>query len=254
MQIDDEILMAFADGELDAAEAAQVAQAVADDPALAARVDLFRQTRAALQAAPEASPKDQALADMIRATQAQAKMQAQESRAADPLADQIRAAAAAATTAHLAGRDPQIAANRSLPTPANRNWAPLAVAASLVLALGIGWLAGPWGNAPTPGLEPTVVAALNSLPSGESTGDVTAIASFRTADGTLCREYETEAEIAVACRAGSTWENRFAATQINSPDYVPASGEGNVDNFLASIGAGEPLTTADEQAALAALN
>ncbi|MDO5621493.1 MAG: hypothetical protein Q4G24_08495 [Paracoccus sp. (in: a-proteobacteria)] len=250
MQINDEVLMAFADGELDVAEAAQVAQAVAGDPALAARVDLFRQTRAALQAAPEASPKDQALTDMIRATQAQA----QDSRAADPLADQIRAAAAAATTAHLAGRDPQIAANRSLPTPANRNWAPLAVAASLVLALGIGWLAGPWGNAPTPGLEPTVIAALNSLPSGESTGDVTAIASFRTADGTLCREYETAAEIAVACRAGSTWENRFAAAQVDSPDYVPASGEGNVDDFLASIGAGEPLTTADEQSALATLN
>jgi len=39
MAFDDETLMAFVDGELDAARAAVVAQAIERDPALAAEVD-----------------------------------------------------------------------------------------------------------------------------------------------------------------------------------------------------------------------
>jgi len=46
MAFDDETLMAFVDGELDAARAAVVAQAIERDPALAAEVDRLRAVRA----------------------------------------------------------------------------------------------------------------------------------------------------------------------------------------------------------------
>ncbi|MFD2813518.1 hypothetical protein ACFSYD_01240 [Paracoccus aerius] len=62
MQIDDETLMALADGELDQAEAARVSAAVARDPEAQARLRLFTETRARLKilasAAPAPSDKD----------------------------------------------------------------------------------------------------------------------------------------------------------------------------------------------------
>ncbi len=51
MRYDDLILMAYADGELDASQSAEIAQAAANDPALAARVAEFRASRDAVAAA-----------------------------------------------------------------------------------------------------------------------------------------------------------------------------------------------------------
>ena len=50
MTISDDTLMAYADGELDAAAAAEVEQALRQDPALAERVRAQRALRARLQA------------------------------------------------------------------------------------------------------------------------------------------------------------------------------------------------------------
>jgi anti-sigma factor RsiW len=46
----DEMLMAFADGEVGPAEAGAIAAAAATDATLAARIDMFRQTRARIAA------------------------------------------------------------------------------------------------------------------------------------------------------------------------------------------------------------
>lgn len=234
MRMDDETLMAFADGELTGAEADEVARAVAADPALAARVDLFRKTRAALaEPAPAPSEADAALIA------------------------QIRAAAAAATVAQVATHK---AGLNTAPTPApaaNRNWAPTAVAASLVMALGLGWWSGLLdGGSAAGGLSPAVVAALDSVPSAQTRDSFTAIASFQTADGTLCREYETTEppQIAVACRQEGAWVQRFAATLEAADGYVPASGTVEaVEALLGDLGAGEPLTPEAEAEALARL-
>ncbi|MFN3843995.1 MAG: zf-HC2 domain-containing protein, partial [Rehaibacterium terrae] len=51
MRISDERLMAYVDGELDAAQAAQVEAAIAADPALAAAVARQRRLRERLRAA-----------------------------------------------------------------------------------------------------------------------------------------------------------------------------------------------------------
>jgi anti-sigma factor RsiW len=50
-RVDDVMLMAYADGELDAATARQIEAAIAADPALAARVRLFRESAALLRGA-----------------------------------------------------------------------------------------------------------------------------------------------------------------------------------------------------------
>ncbi|MDO5706236.1 MAG: hypothetical protein Q4G49_14390 [Paracoccus sp. (in: a-proteobacteria)] len=229
--------MAFADGELNEAEAASVRAAIADDPALAARAEMFRATRAALAAtAPPLSASDDAA-----------------------LIARIRAATVP-TPAPLNTPAPAVSA------PANRNWRPAAIAASVAAAaVMIGYATGLFGPGPAPGRMPdALVAALEAVPSGEGAvledGEFTAIASYRTPDGTICREYERHGAaettiVAIACRDAEGWTNRFASDFGQSADgYVPASGEIEaVDAALADLGVGDPLDPVAETEALRAL-
>ena len=224
MQIDDQVLMALADNELDAATAVQVRNAVAADPALQARLRVFIETRNLMKssAAPLASsPKD---ADLIA---------------------QIRAASTPST---------------QMPVPANDNRRPLlAIAAAAALAvIGLGWwqTSGPADQ----GFGAAQLAALDSLPSGESRavegGEMTMIASYRNDADEFCREFETTSgdarQAIVACREAEGWAQRFAATIESSGDFQPASGDiPGLDAYLTESGAGQPLTAEDEAAALA---
>ena len=232
MQIDDETLMALADGELGQAEAARISAAIADDPEAQARLRLFSESRArlkALSSAAPAVPSDKDLIARIRAAGSAAQAQA----TATPTAP---------------------------PGPANTNRAPwAALAAAMALAVvGLGW----WqmGDAPD-GLPRAEVAALDSLRSGQATvledgRDLTVIASYRTAEGAFCREYETARDasltVTVACREGGDWQRQFASDMVATDGYVPASGDiAALDDWLAETGAGDPLTPEDEAAALA---
>lgn len=231
MQIDDETLMALADGELDRAEAARISAAIADDPQAQARLRRFTETRARLRALSGEGPGGQADNALIA---------------------RIRAAS-------LAPQAPQ--APTPAPAPAaNANRAPwAALAAALTAAVvGLGW----WqmGGAPD-GLPQGEIAALDSLPSGQATvledgRDLTVIASYRTTEGAFCREYETAQDasltVSLACRDGDTWQRQFASDMTPTDGYVPASGDiAALDDWLAQTGAGDPLTPEDEAAALA---
>lgn len=231
LQIDDETLMALADGELDRAEAARVSAAIADDPEAQARLHRFTETRARLKALSAASHP--ATAD-------------------DDLIARIRAASVPAQAPAAAPVPPTV--------PANRNRAPLAALAAALTAVvvGLGW----WqAGGPAPDLPGAEVAALDSLPSGEAVvladgRDLTMIASYRTAGGVFCREYETARDtaltVSVACRDGDGWQQQFASDLTAVEGYVPASGDlAALDAWLAETGAGEPLTPEDEAAALA---
>ncbi len=229
MQIDDETLMALADGELDRAESARISAAIADDPEAQARLRRFAETRARLKALSTEGPARQA---------------------DDALIARIRAAGVA----------PQAPAALAAPSAANANRAPwAALAAALTAAVvGLGW----WqmGDAPD-GLPRAEVAALDSLRSGQATvledgRDLTVIASYRTAEGAFCREYETARDasltVTVACREGGDWQRQFASDMVATDGYVPASGDiAALDDWLAETGAGDPLTPEDEAAALA---
>ncbi len=227
---DDETLTAFADGELREPEAGVLRAALAEDAALAARVDLLRRSREAVARLPlpEAPAGLEArLRAMAAAPQAEAKVV--------PLAPGRRAAPF---------------------------WAPpLAAAAALAVGLALGSLltrpapeAAPSGF----GLAPQLAAALERTPSGGAAalegGEARMIASFKDGAGALCREFEEErrgeARVAVACRGAEGWELRFALATGAAEGYQPASSLEILDLWMTSREAGAPLSPEEEAAAL----
>lgn len=230
MQISDETLMALADGELAPELAREVSAAVDRDPALAARLGQFTQSRQVLRdwgAQVDPPLVDPAVEAMIRAASA-----------------------------------PQAKSG-----PANLNRRPLAaVAAALALAVvGLGLYAG-LGDGGADGGRDAQMAALDRLPSGESQAlgdgsELVVIASYRNGVGEFCREYELHGgpdgpRLHLACHQdGTGWDERFSiALSGQDGGFVPASGQVEaLDDFLRETGAGAPMTDAEEQSALAGL-
>lgn len=264
MSISDETLMAYADGELDAAEAEAVAAAVAADPELQARLRPFSETRRLLggMAGDDLSASnagDAALIAMIRAAAGQGE--GAGARTGGHPAPEVGQRLAAKSVkgrgtglhATALGGDPV-----TPPQAANIDRRPIfAVAAAAACAL---FAAGWFGLTPDSGaLAPAQVAALEGLASGESRDlgegrSMTVIASYQQSD--FCREYEINdgalAEITVACRGNDGWDKRFSVNveRPESGGYTAASeGLASLDAFLAPLG--EPLTPEAEAAALA---
>lgn len=239
----DDVLMAYADGEVDGETAAAIEAAMASDASLTARIDVFARTRTILAAA-----------------------------AADRLAAPVPAAVTARALAAIeAARQPERGGNvLSLDKARSaRSWGFPGVALAASIALAVGMAAG-FGLAPrepaglqVASLPPETITALSSAPSGERTevagGQFVAIASFRTADGDLCREFEFDAPdrstlVSVACRDGTAWDLRLAivAPGADASGYAPASSMETLDAYLSAIGAGAPLTAEEEAAAIKA--
>jgi hypothetical protein len=237
MAMDDEMLMAFADSELDGEAAAVVAAAVAADPALAARLAAFRHSRAAVAAAFGALPK---------------------APVPDPIADRIRALAAEAAAPSNVVALPQ---RRTIPI-----WQlPIAASIALVAGLTAGHLLLPAPGTTTALLDdPEVASALTKLPSGarmvlDNGAQVALIATFENGDRVICREFEFDqpdgvTTVAVACRteaAEAAWDLRLAiAADAGAEGYAPASSLEALDAWLVATGAGAPLSAEEEAAAL----
>ncbi len=244
-EFSDEILMAYADGELDAATAQAVAAEEARDPAIAARIGLFRQSRAALAglaAARPAEPVPAALMDRVRET--------------------LEAARAGAAEAEAEA--PNVVAFRR---PAGPAWVPTALAASIALAVGLsaGLLAARNGDGGGPRLAsleaPGIDTALDAVAAGERIalegGELSVIASFENAGGEFCREFEYSADagatlVSVVCRGDAGWDTRFAVVAEAADDtgYAPASSLDALEAYLGAVGAGAPLSPDAEAAAL----
>lgn len=248
MRITDEMLMAYADGELTASEAAEVERAMAEDETLAERAAVFADTKTSLKRAFGAAPAVSAdLEAMIRAM----------------------AEADAATRQH------PVSHGKIIDLASRRRVVPfwqMPAAAAIALGIGAGsvWLATGSGRT-VGGLEiagltdPSIIAALTTLPAGErldlgSGMSLSAIATFQDGNGTLCREFEHVSEgantvVAVACRAEETWDVRFAiaAAALDTTGYAPASSLETLDAYLTATEAGAPLSAEDEAAALGAL-
>jgi anti-sigma factor RsiW len=248
MSITDEQLMAYTDGELAPAEAAEVERALAMDESLAARAAALADARAlARRALGTAPPVSDSLTAAIRAMAE---------------ADTVRRQAVAPTAQviDLASR------RRTVPF-----WQ-LPIAASIALAVGVfgGWLGKPQGEA-TGGLaiaaidNAALVEALATTKSGERAGiggeaEFAAIATFRDGSGQLCREFEHDdvdsgTVVAVACRDDDAWAIRFAvaAAATDAEGYAPASSLDTLDAWLSATEAGAPLSDEEEAAALATL-
>lgn len=235
MKYSDELLMAYADGELDAALRADIEAAMAADPAVARAVERHR-----------------ALAARVRGSY-QGVMQ---EPVPEKLAALVTAAAPApvATLAQYRTERPPAAA-----TPAVPQW--FALAASLVLGLLVGLFvtrepAAPWAESGA-GLvaKNDLDRALSTQLAGEDdVRDVRVGISFRNREGAYCRAFhlQQQAPLAgLACRAGSEWRLQvLAAAARQQGELAPASAMPMA--VLQAIDAaidGEPLDAAAEAAA-----
>lgn len=255
-EFDDRTLMAFADGELDDETAAAVEKAMETDDDLAGRVALFLDTRVqakdALRPLVE-EPVPEALGRSVRRMVDAAK--------SGRMSPQEQDATTRIDALEATGR-------RAPPSPRGPWIVPLAASlAAIVFGLG-GYLAGtgtrdaPQGFAVAGLSSPALSEALGRVPSGEesvlagSNDRLRAVASFRDANGALCREFEVDTAggssvVSVACRADGAWSVRFAVVApVRDGGYAPASSMEALDAYLASAGAHEPLSREDEAEAL----
>lgn len=201
--IDALTLQAYADGELDAAQAAQVEAALRTDPQLAQALERLRQLQARLRAgfAPvldEAVPARLLAAARARPTDAPGQDAAVAARPPSPV---------------------HATAQASRPTPlrprARRRWAlPAALAAALLLGLWIAQRQLPQGAAPGPTFvatqggiaEGALAQALAQQLSGHNQGSVRIGLSFRDRDGHYCRTFAmARANAGLACQRDGAW-------------------------------------------------
>lgn len=215
--VSDDMLMALADGELEQAQAEALRARIESDPSLAARYAVFTDTAEALRAA-FAQPE-------IPAHLVDAVERAGEST---PSGDAVVVPFRRRTFA----------------------W-PAALAASLAIGLGLGWVLNGSAPHPVPGLQ-DAAQAVSALPTGEARqvaglGDIRVLGSFETGRG-LCRLIALQPDSGnpsriVACRADGGWDIALSVSDGAGGDYAPASSTGTemLDLFLDSIGAGPAL-------------
>jgi hypothetical protein len=244
LHLSDEILMAFADGELEEPTAAAVARAMADDATVAKRIMDFQQSRRLSRSAfsmaltPDVTPE-------------------------------LRAAVLAQVKSYEAAGESKAPSDIK---PLQNEWfrrkrpfMQMALAASVAaIALALGYFMG-WQGRPGPdGLiaqleSPLIRHELNSSASGKDVelpfGRMRVISTYRLPNGSLCREFRlqssTESAEAVACRNGE-WNATFAmASAVNNAEYTPSGGGDPVVAYLQSIGAVQPLVDEAEARALA---
>jgi hypothetical protein len=257
MTISDETLMAYADGELDAATRASIEAAIQEDPEIARRVARHRALREALQGAFSGVLAEPVPERLIAAARGQSAAAHGQSAAARGQSGAPRGAVV----------DLAREAARRKTAPRLQRWQPAAMAASLALGVGLGFLAwhGPAGLI-QPGSGGGLVAnaalaeALSTRLSDDRSPARVAIAhlSFRGKSGEYCRTFSltgTDAGAGLACREGNDWKIRALAESprdaTNSGNFRTAASEQS-PAIRAAVEAsidGEPLDHAGEIAA-----
>ncbi|MEW5962620.1 MAG: hypothetical protein AB1749_03575 [Pseudomonadota bacterium] len=264
--VSDELLMAYADGELDAAETRRVELRLAADPETSARLEVFQRTGRVLGGAIDLT----AFADIPAR-----------------LADTVRSGAPAAcpeprpalgTSGSQVGWLAQ-ALRRLLPEPDLPWRLALALSGVLVLGTGLGWLLAtiPGASRQREALvrsegarllaDGALANALERKPSGAVTragaADADAIiaprSTFASAAHEFCRHYRVDAgsgarSEGIACReADGQWRIEVqvalsAETPGREGGYAPAGGEDGtlIDEVLDRLIVGDPLDLRSE--------
>lgn len=221
---DDEMLMAYADGELDPLNAKRVEKAIAADPALAEIVEGHRALRSTL---------GNAFAPVLD----------------QPVPDRLAAMLQSNVVAFVP---------KPAPVPQPRRWlSGLAVAASLVAGIAVGTQ---WTGAPGPvaagkdGLiasGPLAHALDTQLAS--AAGGTKMLASFRDSNGGYCRVFADQSFDGIACKGTSGWQLRQTQSSGagSGADYRQA-GSGNAAIMAAAqdMMEGAPLDEAAEKQAV----
>jgi hypothetical protein len=239
----EETLMAYADGELDAAARAEVEAALAAHPALAARIDAHRALRARLQAT-YAPALEEPASDRVMALLGGAP-------------------AEVVSLADVRARREEARTPKAAPAPVPRRWLQAgAIAATLV----VGVLVGRSILAPASG-GPMIVskggglvaqgelakALTGQLASQPQPGAVVRVGlSFKAADGRYCRTFapaKGRGMAGVACRDPGVWTVRMATeAQGAAGDYRQAASESPAAVMAAvqDMIDGQPLDAAGE--------
>ncbi|HEV7605735.1 MAG TPA: hypothetical protein VGO61_00215 [Steroidobacteraceae bacterium] len=204
MNYDDETLMAYADGELDAVQRAQIAAAIENDVELAKRVEQQRALRSRLAGA-FAKVLDEPVPERLENA-----ARAGAAPAAGPRRGKVLQFPA------RAGRAPG-------PPWSAREWT--AMAASLVLGVLLSWrLSAPADSSPVVAGKDALLArgelarALESQLASEQRGEEPVLIglTFKARDGNFCRSFVMHATrtTGLACRVGSDWQ--VAATDSSA--------------------------------------
>jgi hypothetical protein len=224
--IDETMLIALVDGELDEVSRRRIERAVAEDPALAARLDMHVRLRERLAdhyAPIEAEPVPAAMRALL---QAEAKVV--------PFVRPV----AARRHAWMTGG---------------------AIAASLLLGLGIGHFSG--GDDGPVAVEQGVMVAQGELASALETqlasaqdgGSIRIGLSFRRKGGGWCRSFEGQAISGVACRQEQGWQVQQLVPG-SGPETAYRQASSGDARLMATVDAlmdGSPLDAAQEKAAKA---
>jgi hypothetical protein len=225
MSVDEETLMAFADGELSGDEAASVEAASAGDPALRDKLEAHRRLRAQLSAA-----FDGALAEPVPE---------RLSGAAQPRAAEVVS----------------LAERRAMKWSA-REWGAMAasIAAGLVIGVGVMNTQAPMMAAVDGGLEArgALAQALDTQLASDEPGQVRIGLSFVSQDSNYCRTFSvTRSDTSgLACRDGDGWTIAMTA-QGGGGEVRMAAAQETILAAVDSMIAGEPLDQAAEQEARA---
>jgi hypothetical protein len=224
--VDETMLIALVDGELDEVSRRRIERAVAEDPALAARLDMHVRLRERLAdhyAPIEAEPVPAAMRALL---QAEAKVV--------PFVRPV----AARRHAWMTGG---------------------AIAASLLLGLGIGHFSG--GDDGPVAVEQGVMVAQGELASALETqlasaqdgGSIRIGLSFRRKGGGWCRSFEGQAISGVACRQEQGWQVQQLVPG-SGPETAYRQASSGDARLMATVDAlmdGSPLDAAQEKAAKA---
>lgn len=246
MILTDETLMAYADGEVDAETRAAIDSAIREDPELRSRVERHRALRGAMQGAFSSVLEEPVPERLIAAARGP------------------RAAAAENVVGFSRARNAARAARHPLDA---RRWQPAAMAASLLIGLGLGYTAWHNSNAllkssPSDGLIAGAAltdALSRQLSADRPAGSVAATGiSFRDKAGNYCRTFSltvANRSSGLACREGDSWKIKLLAQSssaaANASNFRQA-GSGDAAAVRAAVEesiAGEPLDQAGEIAA-----
>ncbi len=228
--IKDERFFAWLDGELEPAEAAEVAALVAADPALQRKADAHRALAGRLSAAFDpiaAAPLPDALADAIRPGEAEVIDLAARREARSPIAARMQWAAMAATLAIGIVAGSMIGSSPS--GPIGREDGQLVASGDLEAALYTRLASAPADDGARIGL------------------------TFRDAAGDLCRSFTDDGAAGLACHQGGDWRLRglFQAGEGQQAEFRMAAGaDPRLAELVEATMAGEPLDAAGERKAL----
>jgi hypothetical protein len=230
--IDDETLLAYADGELDPGRAAAVEQMLTTDPALAAKLEQHRRLAGRLRAAYDPVLREAIPERLSRAAGGGLKV----------------FSLAQARAARATGHAPL------------RNWrAAGLVAAGLVGALVVGQAFWPSPSGPVAARAGHLVAAgdlaraLDTQLSGAA-GAVRIQLTFRDRAGAICRSFTGAMASGIACRQDGAWalQALFAGRPPAAGDYrMAASGDPRVLQVVGDMITGDSFDAAQERAAKA---